>query len=223
MTSSPEKTDMRSIPNHPSLRTHEHPLISHKMRILRDETTSPQTFRRVLGEIAGLMTYEALRDLPTKLCTVRTPIAECEAVRLAAPVTIVPILRAGLGMTDGILALVPEARVGHIGVQRDESTKRPVEYYEKLPPDIADGPVLVVDPMLATGGSAVHAVAYLKNRGCRQIRFLCLVAAPEGVDHLHEHHPEVAVHAAVLDERLDERAYIVPGLGDAGDRIFGTL
>ena len=213
---------MRSIPNHPSLRTHEHPLISHKMRILRDETTSPQTFRRVLGEIAGLMTYEALRDLPTKLCTVRTPIAECEAVRLAAPVTVVPILRAGLGMTDGILALVP----GGAG----RSHRRPAgridqaagRVLREAPPDIADGPVLVVDPMLATGGS-VHAVAYLKNRGCRQIRFLCLVAAPEGVDHLHEHHPEVAVHAAVLDERLDERAYIVPGLGDAGDRIFGTL
>ncbi|MBC04031.1 MAG: uracil phosphoribosyltransferase [Phycisphaerae bacterium] len=214
---------MRSIPDHPNLRTHEHPLIAHKMRILRDVDTSPQTFRRVLGEIAGLMTYEALRDLPTTTCTVKTPIAECPAVRLAAPITIVPILRAGLGMTDGILDLVPEARVGHIGVQRDEDTKRPVEYYEKLPPDISDGPVLVVDPMLATGGSGAHAVGYLKERGCRQIRFLCLVAAPEGVQHMSESHPEVPVHAAVLDERLDERAYIVPGLGDAGDRTFGTL
>lgn len=214
---------MRTIPDHPNLRTHEHPLIGHKIRILRDVETSPQTFRRVLGEIAGLMTYEAVRDLPTSTCTVRTPIAECEAIRLAAPITIVPILRAGLGMTDGILSLVPEARVGHIGVQRDESTKRPVEYYEKLPPDVANGPVLVVDPMLATGGSGAHAVKYLKNQGCRQIRFLCLVAAPEGVQHMYETHPEVVVHAAVLDERLDERAYIVPGLGDAGDRIFGTL
>ncbi|MEE2895244.1 MAG: uracil phosphoribosyltransferase [Planctomycetota bacterium] len=214
---------MRSIPDHPNLRTHEHPLIAHKMRILRDAETSPQTFRRVLGEIAGLMTYEALRDLPTTTCRVRTPIAECDAVRLAAPITIVPILRAGLGMTDGILGLVPEARIGHIGVQRDENTKRPVEYYEKLPPDVADGPVLVVDPMLATGGSGAHAVAYLKDRGCRQIRFLCLVAAPEGVAHLQESHPNVPVHAAVLDERLDDRAYIVPGLGDAGDRTFGTL
>ena len=214
---------MRSIPDHPNLRTHEHPLIAHKMRILRGVETSPQTFRRVLGEIAGLMTYEALRDLPTTACTVKTPIAECAAVRLAAPITIVPILRAGLGMTDGILDLVPEARVGHIGVQRDENTKRPVEYYEKLPQDIADGPVLVVDPMLATGGSGAHAVSYLKDRGCRQIRFLCLVAAPEGVVHMQETHPNVPVHAAVLDERLDERAYIVPGLGDAGDRTFGTL
>ncbi len=214
---------MRSIPDHPNLRTHEHPLIAHKIRILRNVETSPQTFRRVLGEIAGLMTYEALRDLPTTACMVQTPITECDAVRLAAPITIVPILRAGLGMTDGILGLVPEARVGHIGVQRDESTKNPVEYYEKLPPDVAEGPVLVVDPMLATGGSAAHAIRYLKTRGCRQIRFLCLVAAPEGVKHLEESHSEVVVHAAVLDERLDERAYIVPGLGDAGDRIFGTL
>ena len=214
---------MRTIPDHPDLRTHEHPLIGHKIRILRGVDTSPQTFRRVLGEIAGLMTYEALRDLPTSTCRVQTPIAECEAIRLAAPITIVPILRAGLGMTDGILSLVPEARVGHIGVQRDEATKRPVDYYEKLPADVSDGPVLVVDPMLATGGSAAHAVTYLKNQGCRQIRFLCLVAAPEGVRHLHETHPGVVVHAAVLDERLDERAYIVPGLGDAGDRIFGTI
>jgi uracil phosphoribosyltransferase len=214
---------MLTTPDHPNLRTHDHPLISHKLRILRDAETSPQTFRRVLGEIAGLMTYEALRDLPTSRCTVRTPLAECQAIRLAAPITIVPILRAGLGMTDGILDLVPEARVGHIGVQRDESTKRPVEYYEKLPPDVDDGPVLVVDPMLATGGSGAHAVTYLKDRGCHQIRFLCLVAAPEGVQRMQEAHPDVIVHAAALDERLDERAYIVPGLGDAGDRVFGTL
>lgn len=214
---------MLTSAEHPTLRTHDHPLICHKMRILRDVATTPPTFRRVLGEVAGLMTYEALRDLPTRPTTVTTPITTCQTRELAAPVTIVPILRAGLGMTDGILTLVPEARVGHIGVQRDESTKRPVEYYEKLPRDIADGPVLVVDPMLATGGSATFAVGDLKRRGCTQIRFLCLVAAPEGVKVMQEDHPDVVVHAAALDQELNEHAFIVPGLGDAGDRIFGTL
>ena len=162
---------MRRTPDHPNLLAHDHPLIGHKLGILRDASTPPPTFRRVLGEIAGLMTYEALRDLPTKACRVRTPIDDCDATELAAPVTIVPILRAGLGMTDGMLRLVPEARVGHIGVQRNEETHQPIEYYEKLPADIADGPVLVVDPMLATGGSATYAVKYLKKRGCGTIRF----------------------------------------------------
>ncbi|RPG21280.1 MAG: uracil phosphoribosyltransferase [Phycisphaera sp. TMED9] len=214
---------MRRTPDHPNLLAHDHPLIGHKLGILRDASTPPPTFRRVLGEIAGLMTYEALRDLPTKACRVRTPIDDCDATELAAPVTIVPILRAGLGMTDGMLRLVPEARVGHIGVQRNEETHQPIEYYEKLPADIADGPVLVVDPMLATGGSATYAVKYLKKRGCGTIRFLCLVAAPEGVQRMAEDHPEVEVHAAALDDRLNELAYIVPGLGDAGDRVFGTI
>lgn len=214
---------MRRIPDHPNLLVHAHPLIEHKLGILRDVATPPPTFRRVLGEIAGLMTYESLRDLPTRTREVMTPIKACSAVELAAPVTIVPILRAGLGMTDGILRLVPEARVGHIGVQRNEETHQPVEYYEKLPSDIADGPVLVVDPMLATGGSATYAVQYLKRRGCGSIGFLCLVAAPEGVQRMAEDHPDVEVHAAALDEHLDENAYIVPGLGDAGDRVFGTL
>ncbi len=214
---------MLTTEEHPTLRTHDHPLICHKMGILRDVSTPPPTFRRVLGEVAGLMTYEALRDLPTRETVVTTPVTTCTTRELAAPVTIVPILRAGLGMTDGILRLVPEARVGHIGVQRDESTKRPVEYYEKLPTDVASGPVLVVDPMLATGGSATFAISDLKRRGCTQIRFLCLVAAPEGVKTMQDDHPDVVVHAAALDEKLNEHAFIVPGLGDAGDRIFGTL
>ena len=214
---------MRRTPEHPNLLTHDHPLIGHKLGILGNLETPPPTFRRVLGEIAGLMTYEALRDLPTKASRVQTPIDVCDATELAAPVTIVPILRAGLGMTDGMLRLVPEARVGHIGVQRNETTHQPVEYYEKLPTDIAEGPVLVVDPMLATGGSATYAVNYLKKRGCGTIRFLCLVAAPEGVQRMAKDHPEVEVHAAALDDRLNELAYIVPGLGDAGDRVFGTI
>ena len=206
----------------PNLLIHRHPLIDHKMRILRDKDTTSQTFRRVLGEVAGLMTYEALRELPTDERTVDTPLATAPGRKLARPITIVPILRAGLGMTDGVLALVPEARVGHIGVQRNEETLRPIEYYEKLPPDVAEGSVLVVDPMLATGGSAVFAVEYLRKRGCSRIRFLCLVAAPEGVTHMLEKHPEVMIHTAALDERLDENGYITPGLGDAGDRAFGT-
>ena len=201
---------------------YEHPLINHKLRLLRNKETSPQTFRRVLGEIAGLMTYEALRELPVVETTVETPLQTCAAQKLAAPITIVPILRAGLGMTDGVLALVPEARIGLIGVQRNEETLRPVEYYERLPDDIAEGPTLVVDPMLATGGSAIFAIDYLKKQGCRSISFLCLVAAPEGAEALSTAHPDVKIHAAALDERLDERGFIVPGLGDAGDRVFGT-
>lgn len=206
----------------PNLLIHKHPLIDHKLRILRDHETSSQTFRRILGEIAGLMTYEALRELPTDERSVETPLATAPGRKLARPITIVPILRAGLGMTDGVLALVPEARVGHIGVQRNEKTLRPIEYYEKLPPDIAEGSVLVVDPMLATGGSAAYATDYLRKRGCSRIRFLCLVAAPEGVAKMAEKHPEVMIHTAALDERLDENGYITPGLGDAGDRAFGT-
>jgi len=207
----------------PNLHVHAHPLIEHKLRILRDKETSCQTFRRVLGEIAGLMTYEALREVPTFDTTITTPITVAPAKKLASPITIVPILRAGLGMTDGVLALVPEARIGHIGVQRNEETLAPTEYYEKLPRDVETGPVLVVDPMLATGGSAVFAIDYLRKRGCDRIRFLCLVAAPEGVAKLRDEHPEVMIHTAALDERLDENAYIVPGLGDAGDRVFGTI
>lgn len=209
--------------DHPNFHIHAHPLINHKLRLLRDKETSCQTFRRVLGEIAGLMTYEALRELPTIDTTVETPLTTCGAQKLAAPITIVPILRAGLGMTDGVLALVPEARIGLIGVQRNEETLRPIDYYERLPSDAADGPVLVVDPMLATGGSAIFAIDFLKQHGCRSIGFLCLVAAPEGAAALLKAHPDVKIHAAALDQRLDERGFIVPGLGDAGDRVFGTV
>ena len=207
----------------PNLYTHDHPLLEHKVRILRDRDTTCQTFRRVLGEIAGPMTYEALRGVPTVEAPIETPLTTTSARKLAAPITIVPILRAGLGMTEGILALVPEARTGHIGVQRNEETLRPIDYYSKLPKDAASGPVLLVDPMLATGGSAIFAIDYLRKQGCEQILMLCLVAAPEGVKRMLAAHPDVAIHAAALDEHLNDQGYIMPGLGDAGDRAFGTM
>jgi len=200
----------------------DHPLIQHKLSIARHRATSSQDFRRLLNEIAGLMTFELSRDFHTQSITVETPLASTQGVRIATPVTLVPILRAGIGMTDGILAVMPEARVGHIGIYRDEKSLAPVAYYAKFPRDVALGPVLLVDPMLATGGSAVHAAGELKKRGCSDIRLICLVTAPEGVRRMLEHHPEVRVYAASLDEKLNERGYILPGLGDAGDRIFGT-
>lgn len=207
---------------HPNLRIIDHPLIQGKLTRARDVRTSHSDFRRLLNEIAGLMTYEISRDFVTRPVTIRTPLEDAPGVALARPVTLVPVLRAGIGMTDGILALLPEARVGHIGVYRDEKTLDPVAYYTKLPADIAEGPVLLVDPMLATGGSASYAVGELKKRGCGDIRLVCLVAAPEGVERMHRDHPEVIVHTASLDRGLDDRGFILPGLGDAGDRIFGT-
>lgn len=205
-----------------NLRVFEHPLVHDKLSRARNTATQPAQFRRLLNEIAGLMTYEVCRELRTARTTVRTPIGETSGLILDEPVTLVPILRAGIGMTDGILALLPEARVGHIGLYRDEDTLEPVEYYAKMPPDVAEGVVLLVDPMLATGGSASAAVTLLKKRGCRRIRLICLVSAPEGVARLEKDHPDVLVYSACLDESLNEDGYIVPGLGDAGDRLFGT-
>jgi uracil phosphoribosyltransferase len=206
----------------PNLHLLDHPLIRHKLSIVRDAATPSGQFRRLLGEIAALMAYEACRHLPLEAIAVRTPIAEAACHRIAAPVTLVPILRAGIGMTEGLLSLMPEARVGHLGIYRDEKTIEPVCYYSKVPEDIAAGPVFIIDPMLATGGSAAFAASELKRLGCRELRMICLVAAPPGVERMLRAHPDLPIHAAALDDRLDERKYIVPGLGDAGDRIFGT-
>lgn len=200
-----------------------HPLVKHKIALLRDEKTGTKDFRLLVEEIAMLMGYEALRDLPTADVEVKTPIATASVPMLSGrKLAVVPILRAGLGMVNGILALVPSAKVGHIGLYRDPETHNPVEYYCKLPNDIEDRIVILVDPMLATGGSACDALAMLKKHGCRNIRFMALVGAPEGVKRVQEEHPDVDIFIAALDEYLNDHAYIVPGLGDAGDRIFGT-
>lgn len=205
-----------------NLRIFEHPLIQLKLTRARDATTPPIEFRRLLNEIAGLMTYEVSRRFPVKEIRVRTPLEETTGCALAKPVTLVPILRAGIGMTDGILSVMPEARVGHVGIYRDEASLEPMPYYAKFPPDVAEGHVLLIDPMLATGGSACHAVTVLKDRGCRDIRLICLVCAPEGVQRMLDAHPDVTVFTAGLDRGLNDRGFIMPGLGDAGDRIFGT-
>ncbi len=205
-----------------SVRIYDHPLIQHKLTIMRDQRTEHEQFRQLLNQIAGLMAYDICSNLPVTSHEIETPIARMTGVKLANTTTIVPILRAGLAMMDGLLALFPEAHVGHVGIFRDEKTAKPVTYYAKFPANIAHGPVILVDPMLATGGSAVHAVNLLKEAGCRDIRLVCLVAAPEGITALHAAHPDLPIHVASVDERLNERFYIVPGLGDAGDRIFGT-
>ncbi|MFG0329601.1 MAG: uracil phosphoribosyltransferase [Phycisphaerales bacterium] len=211
-----------SQPDFPTLTVIAHPLIRVKISELRDARTDHARFRSLLNEVAGLMVYECTRDLPVHASRVRTPLEETEGAELATPVTLVPILRAGLGMTAGILALVPECKVGHIGLYRDEDTLTPVSYYEKLPVDVTNGPVFVVDPMLATGGSVIEAVARLKEQGCTDIRMICLVAAPEGVRAMADAHPDIRIYTAALDRELNELGYILPGLGDAGDRIFGT-
>jgi uracil phosphoribosyltransferase len=205
-----------------NLKVFDHPLIRHKLAIARHRGTHSADFRRLLNEIAGLMTYEVSRRFDTRPIRVPTPLEETEGHQLSRPVTLVPILRAGLSMTDGVMQLFPEARVGHIGIRRDETTHRPVTYYAKLPHDVGEGYAIVIDPMLATGGSACAAIRYLKEAGCRDIQMVCLVAAPEGVRRVHDEHPDVMVHAAALDRELDGNAYIRPGLGDAGDRVFGT-
>ncbi len=209
-------------PRFPNVWIYDHPLIQHKLTIMRDKRTEHEQFRQLLNQITGLMAYDVCRNLPVRDLDVETPITRTSGSELASTTTIVPILRAGLAMMDGLLALFPEAHIGHVGIYRDEETARPVTYYAKFPPNIADGPVILVDPMLATGGSAAHAVALLKERGCSDIRLVCLVAAPEGIAALHAAHPDLPIHVAAVDERLNERFYIVPGLGDAGDRIFGT-
>ena len=202
----------------------DHPLITHKLSIMRNRKTGSKDFRELLNEIAMLMGYEVFRDLPLGEITIETPITKMKAKMVSGrKLAIVPILRAGLGMVDGLQNLVPVAKVGHIGMYRDPETHKPVEYYCKLPTDIEERLVVLVDPMLATGGSAVDALCKLKEHGCRNIRFMCLVAAPEGVKAVQEAHPDVDIYTAALDECLNEHAYIVPGLGDAGDRIFGTL
>ncbi len=202
----------------------DHPLITHKLSIMRNRKTGSKDFRELLEEIAMLMGYELTRDLPLEEIGIETPLTKMKAKMISGKkLAIVPILRAGLGMVDGLLSLIPVAKVGHIGLYRDPESHLPVEYYCKLPPDINERIVILVDPMLATGGSAIDALTMLKKRGCKQIRFMCLVAAPEGVKKVQEAHPDVDIYTASLDECLNDHAYIVPGLGDAGDRIFGTL
>ena len=202
----------------------DHPLLQHKLAVLRDVNTGTKEFRSLVGEIAMLTVYEATRDLPLEPKKVTTPcgVADCK-VLAGRKLAFVPILRAGLGMLDGALSLVPSAKVGHIGLSRDEETLLPVEYYCKLPPDIGQRDVFVLDPMLATGGSAIDAITQIKKRAPRSIRFLCVIAAPEGLAALKEAHRDVDIYCAALDDHLNEKGYIVPGLGDAGDRIFGTL
>ncbi len=200
----------------------DHPVVQTKLTELRDYTTDHRKFRALLDEIASLMVYEVTREWPTVPKPVQTPLERTTGRVLSRPVTLVPILRAGLGMADGVLRLLPEARLGHFGVYRDEATLSPVSYYRKLPPDVAATEVLLIDPMLATGGSALAAVAFLKGAGATSIRLVCLVAAPEGILALHGQHPEIPIYCAAVDRQLNERAYILPGLGDAGDRIFGT-
>ncbi len=201
----------------------DHPLITHKLSIMRNKKTGSKDFRELLGEIAMLMGYEVTRDLPLEDVMIETPITKMKAKMISGKkLAIVPILRAGLGMVDGLLSLVPVAKVGHIGLYRDPDSHLPVEYYCKLPFDIEDRIVILVDPMLATGGSASDALTMLKKRGCHNIRLMCLVSAPEGVAKIQADHPDVDIYTAALDECLNEHAYIIPGLGDAGDRIFGT-
>ena len=200
-----------------------HPLIQHKLAILRNKDTGVKEFRELIGEIAGLMCYEATRSLPTEEVEVQTPVAVAKCQMLAGKkLAIVPILRAGLGMVDNMIALIPSAKIGHIGLYRDPDTHQPVEYYCKLPEDIGNRQVFVVDPMLATGGSAVAAIDFLKARGCRQIIMMIVIGCREGVKAVQDAHPDVEMYLAAVDEKLNEHCYIVPGLGDAGDRIFGT-
>lgn len=200
-----------------------HPLVHHKVSLLRNKSTGTKEFKELVSEIATLLCYEATRDLPTEEVEIETPIAIAKTRILSGrKLALVPILRAGLGMVDGMLALIPAAKVGHIGMYRDETTLEPVEYYCKLPEDIADREVIVLDPMLATGGSAIDAIAQIKKRGAKNIKFIAIIGAPEGLKRLEEAHPDVDIYIAAMDEKLNENGYIVPGLGDAGDRIFGT-
>ncbi|MBI4581175.1 MAG: uracil phosphoribosyltransferase [Planctomycetes bacterium] len=200
-----------------------HPLVQRKLTSARDARSPSEVFRRLLAEIAMLMAYEITRTYPVDPVEVKTPLGTATGTELRHGITLVPILRAGLGMADGILRLIPQARVGHLGIYRDETTLAPVVYYNKLPPDIAETDVILIDPMLATGGSSVVAIDAIKQTGAKTIKLLCLVAAPEGIARLTTAHPDVAVYTAAIDSHLNEDGYILPGLGDAGDRIFGTL
>lgn len=199
-----------------------HPLITHKLSYMRDEKTGTKDFRQSLDEIAGLMAYEITRDLPVKNVEIKTPLTLTTTQQLAKDIVLVPILRAGLGMVDGIRSLIPTAKVGHVGVYRDEETLLPIEYFAKFPPNLKDSIVMILDPMLATGGSASAVIDIVKARGATSVKLVCLVAAPEGVKVIEDAHPDVHIYLAALDEKLDENGYIVPGLGDAGDRLYGT-
>jgi len=202
----------------------DHPLIQHKLTLMRRKETGTKDFHELLEEIAMLMAYEITRDFPLKEIEIETPVAKCKSKVLAGKkVGVVPILRAGLGMLNGVVNMIPAARVGHVGMYRDPETLKPVEYYCKLPSDVAERQLIMVDPMLATGGSASAALTLLKEKGARSIVLMCLVAAPEGVRLVNEEHPDIPIYVAAVDERLNDHGYIVPGLGDAGDRIFGTL
>ena len=201
----------------------DHPLILHKLSILRDKGTSVKEFRELVSEIAMLMCYEATRDIPLEDVEIETPVAKATVKRIAGKkLAIVPILRAGLGMVDGMVSMMPNVKVGHIGLFRDPETLEPVKYYFKMPPDIDERDVIVVDPMLATGGSASAAIQFLKDDGVKHIKLMCIIGAPEGVERMQKDHPDVDIYVAALDDHLNEHGYIVPGLGDAGDRIFGT-
>ena len=201
----------------------DHPLVAHKLTILRDKSTSVKDFRELVGEVGMLITYEATRDLPLTMKEIETPICKTMQPTLAGKkIAVVPILRAGLGLVDGVLRMVPSARVGHIGMYRDEETLEPHTYFCKMPKDVAERDIMIVDPMLATGGSANAAIGEMKKRGCKNIKLMVLVAAPQGIDAVRAAHPDVDIYAGAVDEGLNEVGYIVPGLGDAGDRIFGT-
>ncbi|MGN0774542.1 MAG: uracil phosphoribosyltransferase [Candidatus Ventricola sp.] len=201
----------------------DHPLIQHKVSLMRDKETGTKEFRELLNEISMLMAYEVTRDLPLREIEIETPICRAQTKVIAGKkLAIVPILRAGLGMVDGIMSLVPSAKVGHIGLYRDPNTLEPVEYYCKLPEDCGEREILLVDPMLATGGSASAAIGFLKRRGCKHIKLVCLIAAPEGTSRIQADHPDVNIYVAAMDEKLNDHGYIIPGLGDAGDRLFGT-
>ena len=201
----------------------EHPLIKHKIGIIRRKETGSKDFRQMISEIAMLMCYEATRDLKLQDVDIETPLCKTTVKELEGKkLAVVPILRAGLGMVDGMLTMIPAAKVGHIGLYRNEETLEPVEYYCKLPKDCSEREIFVVDPMLATGGSSVAAIQMLKERGCKNIKFMCIIAAPEGVERMQKEHPDVDIYVGALDEKLNENGYIIPGLGDAGDRIFGT-
>ncbi len=201
----------------------DHPLIQHKLTYIRDKSTGTKEFRELVDEVAMLMAYEITRDLPLVEVEVQTPVTICKSNVIAGKkLGLVPILRAGIGMVDGVLKLIPAAKVGHVGLYRDPDTLEPVEYYVKLPTDVEERDLIVIDPMLATGGSAVAALTSIKNRGARNIKLMCLIAAPEGIQRVQEDHPDVDIYVAAVDEKLNDHGYIVPGLGDAGDRLFGT-
>jgi uracil phosphoribosyltransferase len=201
----------------------KHPLLTDKIASLRNKETGNKEFRETLKEISGLMAYEITRDLPLKDVVVETPVAKCSTQKLAKDVVLVAVLRAGLGMTDGISNLIPSARIGHIGMYRDHTTLKPVTYYARLPENLAESVVMVLDPMLATGGSSSDAISILKTNGAKIIKLVCVVGAPQGVERITKDHPDVQIYLAALDEKLNEHGYIVPGLGDAGDRLFGTI